>query len=535
MRRPAAPPALGHGASRATTLSREELSALARRSMSDIAARTGVGYRGRVTLVFAADDAIAAEGHDASTWALAMSQSERFAWQDELPMSQMSCTIYLRHGIASAAPASAHEVIAHEMFHCFVYQNRRGMAADYTGPSGPPAWVKEGTAAWVGATLSGVSGAENVDSWWRVYLSGNRTTESSTDPTVDGYRLDGSDGYSAIGFYEYLAQRGVDVWHKLLPATNDTADAAYQRLTGGNDRLMSEWASTTTRLGGSSSWDMTGPGITGDRRSPSALALETARVQAPGKGNRVVQLVPGAGIPYAVVTVDGPGRLRVGSTDQDITNGKANLCLGERCSCPNGRPPFGGAPFVQVPSGERVTVGFGGKGGGPSRLSGAPLTEDEVCQDAAPKCYLGAWELDRAQEAANIKRLTPFVVSVSITGHVGLTIERDLTARADVTATYVWTMATGRAAVNAEAKFVGNATATYLEQAQGLYSQNQAGEIRKTLTRINGSTGTANFGTDPGFLPSGEYVCGPTTLKFKVADNAPDGAGPVYKTYVKAG
>lgn len=141
--------------------------------------------------------------------------------------------------------------LIHEVFHCYE-------AADYPTVAAyidAPAWLIEGEAEWVGATL-----APTELPVWNDYL-----TRLSTSLFARSY--------DAIGFYAHMTNSGQDTWHlldKMLKAGGSAA--AYN--VAANKTLRLTWASSLARQSGfGKGWQTTGPGITSATVHPGIQVL----------------------------------------------------------------------------------------------------------------------------------------------------------------------------------------------------------------------------------------------------------------------
>jgi len=150
-----------------------------------------------------------------------------------------------------AAPAQEQlEIAGHETFHCFQLDD----FATGTAYHNAPAWLIEGQAEWVGATLAGtnISGA----GYWADYF---------TEPGKSLFAR----GPDALGFYAEMEYVGINPWPRFddMLKKGDNA-AAYALATGLSDDFEIRWASSYARSRvrdpslDPTSWDSAGPGIT---------------------------------------------------------------------------------------------------------------------------------------------------------------------------------------------------------------------------------------------------------------------------------
>ena len=172
----------------------------------------------------------------------------------------VSCVVYINpHLYHSLDSSLTNDALTHEMFHCFQAADYATLKAFYAAP----AWLIEGSAAWVGQTLA--PSPSLALSWWDGYLLSVGT------PLFDM-------SYDAIGFFAHMNETGTDPWHlfdRMFKAPTSTA--AYAIATDAEFKLT--WASSLlrdTEFG--EGWDTTGPAI------PDGLAIRVdAHVLAPGQ------------------------------------------------------------------------------------------------------------------------------------------------------------------------------------------------------------------------------------------------------------
>jgi len=171
-----------------------------------------------------------------------------------------SCVVYINPRLYHSVDTSlTNDSLTHEMFHCFQAADYATLKAFYDAP----AWLIEGSAAWVGQTLA-PSPTLGL-SWWNGYLLSFGTSLFDME-------------YDAIGFFAHMDETGTEPWHlfdRMFKAP--TSAAAYAIATDKEFKLT--WASSLLRdpdFG--EGWDTTGPGI------PAALAVRVdVHILAPGQ------------------------------------------------------------------------------------------------------------------------------------------------------------------------------------------------------------------------------------------------------------
>ena len=228
-------------------------------------------------------------------------------------------------------------VIAHELFHC--YQSAMSSSLGAVFVSAFPAWITEGSAAWVGTTLNpGAMKAGNA--WWTPYL--DRRDLSLFDRK-----------YDAIGFFSQLDHIKNNVWAALkrayTPSTRSLANEAYFTIIVGpsSTEFLRSWATSYQReslLGPDwgPDWEMVGPTI--PMRVPAGIPTKTF-----GNGTLID---PGAVPPYQiaifslittadVVQFQIPGFARIHDRGKFETSNLTNASFCTKsggCQCPNGPP-----------------------------------------------------------------------------------------------------------------------------------------------------------------------------------------------------
>ena len=138
------------------------------------------------------------------------------------------CVVYINPRLYQALDVSvANDGLMHEVFHCF-------QAADYPTVAAyakAPDWLIEGSAAWVGQTLSPSPTLAN--GWWSHYLLD--ISQSLFD------RM-----YDAIGFFAHMDETGTNPWHSFdVMFKSHTSAQAYAVATDRQFKLT--WASSFLR------------------------------------------------------------------------------------------------------------------------------------------------------------------------------------------------------------------------------------------------------------------------------------------------
>jgi hypothetical protein len=124
-------------------------------------------------------------------------------------------------------------VAAHELFHCFQYDfHASAAAAESVAP-----WLAEGSAAWIGETIS--TGSTVGEEYWENWLK------------FPGLPLPART-YDGIGFFMHMVEHGVDPWPILVKMHHEGekgGPAAYLVATkaGAADKMIDAWGPSYIR------------------------------------------------------------------------------------------------------------------------------------------------------------------------------------------------------------------------------------------------------------------------------------------------
>jgi hypothetical protein len=146
-------------------------------------------------------------------------------------------------------------LVAHEVFHCYQYD----FATSYAAALRVSPWLAEGSAAWVGETISGNStlGAEYWEGWLK-YPAAQLFARS----------------YDGIGFFMHLQESGIDPWPLLIAmhknGETSSADAYAVAVKGGAaGPMLDAWGPSYIRdLSLRPDWSTGGPGLPEAVRTP---------------------------------------------------------------------------------------------------------------------------------------------------------------------------------------------------------------------------------------------------------------------------
>ncbi|MGA7987592.1 MAG: VWD domain-containing protein [Candidatus Dormiibacterota bacterium] len=272
---------------------------------------------------------------------------------------------------------SAAAIIAHEVFHCFLYR-QEGSGANWETVG---AWINEGEPDWVMDELD--PGAFVEQKAWNLYTNTPGTPYSQRD----------YDGVGVFGHQGDMAGDQTTVWDQLLPVTSADIghhdQAALTLLMGGSsDHYYSAWGSSYYEDASHSDWRMKGPsqppttGPAPDSQHINDGDIKDIAADAAYKAHPIT--IDGSAEILVIVLASGYGQAH----DQDfgmektLTN-TAPLALCQKsggCKCPDGTA---GASEFTIPSQGPVSLGLdGGDTGIASYAAGMSL--DKFCTNPDP-------------------------------------------------------------------------------------------------------------------------------------------------------
>ena len=247
-----------------------------------------------------------------------------------------TCAIHVEPKLQNeGTSADQSATMAHEMFHCFQFDWARQhgfvMSKDNT-----PDWITEGSAEWVGELLGGPS--PTGDYWWDKYLEHFGTSL---------FRR----GYDAVGFYQHMAEEGINPWHQfdnilaayaqsLSPATAFVASSAN------DNSFMDTWSSGGFRdqsLG--QAWNASAPWNSSkmpERDDATVTSGGTATASAAELGEQeddATNKLVVVNVQADIVDVEPTGhvRLRASQLDEAVSS-PLWLCFDTNsCQCPPGQ------------------------------------------------------------------------------------------------------------------------------------------------------------------------------------------------------
>ena len=277
------------------------------------------------------------------------------------------CQIKLYSDFAEAAEWDQDGTMAHEVFHCFQLDAYRTIESYSTAP----AWVIEGQAAWVGASMVNIQ-----KDYWIDYLQ---------IPTMKLTKRN----YDAIGFYAHLAETGTDPWSVFwdmwLAGSNNVDIYVASRAT--TDAFLDSVASAVTltpELG--TAWTTGGPGMVDQKwryRPPVAGVAEgrSLSLAAPSFTSAIREVRASSDLVH--VSVNGHGRLADGTIDTTVVQDVWYCVTGHTCE-----PKCAGdGPAVVVRGEISPRFGFalaGGLTGATASIQGVNLPEedpDKECEE----------------------------------------------------------------------------------------------------------------------------------------------------------
>ncbi len=294
----------------------------------------------------------------------------------------VDCHIVVGQNLLRATETNARSLLAHELFHCYQFDF---FPDGVEAAAHMPTWLREGTAAWVGEAFVGGSTVPLADSWWRTYLGGH-----SSAGVFDGRFSLFDSSYAAIGFFAHLEKLGVDVWTRVLPASQHrTSTEGFDFLTLGNEARLASWGASVLRTPAwGDAWDARVIGAHPERRTPLPIevtfdAYANTRRVARGYNGVTEFRLPGEA-EIADVNVTGTGVTSWAGSDEQVyaASGRTLWCLGRSCVCPDGAPPAG-VTLQPAPAATPLTVALAGITGS-SRADVRALMTEALCE--APIC-----------------------------------------------------------------------------------------------------------------------------------------------------
>jgi hypothetical protein len=328
-------------------------------------------------------------------------------------------------------------MMAHEVWHCF--QGAIGGLARFWSPS-TPAWVTEGEAEWVGATMYPNAPIDAM--FWPNYLN---------SPTVSLFVRT----YTAIGFYAQLATSGTNVWSILLPVVlAKTNAAAFAAANADKDPFLNAWASGYARdAGRGSPWDISGPGVTSDKAAPTPLSVPdggSAVVQA-GAYSTAIYAISDDSAEVLTVATTGHARVSDGSGHDYAITGDGAFCHRASCTCPD--------PAIAAPNalpGPGLLVGVAsGAGGVSGTVEGMSLKD--YCNRGVTGSWAGEWFNDNGLAVgAGTMTLVQKGQQVSGSGSVnGKTCVRQVTISGTVSGTAIHLVVHGQRDLTMDGQIAG--------------------------------------------------------------------------------
>jgi len=269
------------------------------------------------------------------------------------------CKTYVNPSFSAEDAEYQTLALIHEVFHCYE-------AADFPTVDAfqsAPAWLIEGEAEWVGATL-----APTELPAWDAYLTGLSTSLFARS-------------YDAIGFYSHMTESGDDTWH-LLDKMLKAGGSAAAYTVAANKQLRLTWASSLARQSFGKGWKTTGPGITGATYHPGihqiALGSNVNETVAPYTNALVrFQVTTAKVVDISATTQYSRLHTAKGTEYDDLSKGPNAFCVTDCTMCP------------QVQSLPRLTTGTnwlavtGDAAGASYSIAGAPVT--------CSACLVGRW------------------------------------------------------------------------------------------------------------------------------------------------
>lgn len=259
------------------------------------------------------------------------------AWPVDEHVDGCRIVMYTRDGDSRT---ELRATIAHELFHCFQYT----AVADSAFPD-VPAWVVEGAAEFVAATVAPGAAGANWDAWLG-------------DPGRSLFRR----SYSALGVFAVAQQSGADPWETMLPMMRTGSSRSALELLFGTDadvamETVARALVREPRFG--AGWESVGPDITPTRGTTDMAVgggdtLEsTFPLQRYATAPATVD-VSGAVVDVTILNAQGSMALPGGSTVEVGRGFMARYCVTGSCECPDGGTVHG----IEIPSDGLFGVGL---------------------------------------------------------------------------------------------------------------------------------------------------------------------------------
>ena len=303
-------------------------------------------------------------------------------------------------------------VVAHELWHCFEFE--------HAGTGISRQWLIEGQAEWVASEV--VDDPTPASLWWQQWL-------------ITPHRSMWQRSYNAVGLYAAAQASGADAFGALIGMYRLGNEEAISHLFGGvpvEEALLTVSMSFVRAPEFGPEWETHGRGVpnAGVRAdfqistSPARISLRTARplgvlplsIQVKVTDKDFLRL-SGLGN-FAVAAVEFPG-VEASSFDR---SGSLVFCLSDRCTCPDGSPPYNlSEPPPKIGRANGVgavgSLGGGGEFGMRAELS----TLEEACRGLVGT-WMSPWP---AILAANMASYGGVPAEVNCEGETVLTFHED--------------------------------------------------------------------------------------------------------------
>lgn len=261
-------------------------------------------------------------------------------------------------------------VVAHELWHCFEFK--------HAGTGIRREWLIEGQAVWVASEV--VDDPVPVSFWWQQWL-------------ITPHRSMWQRSYNALGLYAAAQASGADAFSALIGMYRLGNEEAVSHLFGDvpvEDALLRVSMSFVRAPAFGPEWETHGRGVpdAGVRAdfqistSPDRISLKTARpfgalpldIQVKVTDKDFLRLSGFGNFTVAAVEFPGVEARSFGRS------GSLVYCLSERCTCPDGSPPYDLSeppPKIGGPNGVGAVGSLGG--GGEFGMRAELSTIEEAC------------------------------------------------------------------------------------------------------------------------------------------------------------
>jgi uncharacterized delta-60 repeat protein len=219
-----------------------------------------------------------------------------------------------------------HEILAHEVFHCYQFVLDPGHGAE-------PQWVSDGTADWAAEFVTGFE-----DGWLAQYLA------TPTIPLA-------SRTYDALGFFGHADEVGGrgSLFTKIraVLAAHDVAPT-FSAAGGASPDFTQTWGSSVwhTPVAGSA-WSQSDPVFASVTAVPAIPVEDSTTLTSSPYSVGEYGLVPNGDRPLVDIASNGDARVGTPSADLGVVTGDSWYCFSS-CECPPDQEPVDLPPSTKI-------------------------------------------------------------------------------------------------------------------------------------------------------------------------------------------